>query len=137
MENLSDGFISDINFVLQTKFALFSINRKRTTEYNYLKPKQVDCVKDALSADTLVILPTGYGKSLIYEVIQKITNAKIIVISPINAIINEQKNRFGDSAFCIEGDIIRIQVNIILILYMRTCVCYQLNELFCGINQSH
>ena len=107
MWNFSAAFMSDLNFVLKLKFALFLINKTRCTEYNCLRPKQVDCVKNAEQSDTLVILPTGYGKSLIYELVQKLHGTKVIVISPINAIINEQKTRFGDSALQIDNEIVR------------------------------
>ena len=41
----------------------------------------------------LVILPTGYGKSLVYELIQIICDSKMIIISPVNAITDEQIRR--------------------------------------------
>lgn len=103
---LMDTFKKNIEFTLKTKFALFSINKQRSTEYNYIKPKQIDCVKYALNCDTLVILPTGYGKSLVYELVQNITKTKVIIISPINAIIDEQVNRFGDAAMKIDDRIV-------------------------------
>ena len=59
-------------------------------EYTFLNPMQIKCIKSALETDTLVILPTGYGKSLVYELIQIICNSKMIFISPINAIIDER-----------------------------------------------
>ena len=37
MENLYSDFISDISFVLKSRFALFTINQNRGTEYNYVK----------------------------------------------------------------------------------------------------
>ena len=55
----------------------------------------------------LVILPTGYGKSLIYEIVQRIQETKVIIISPINAIINEQTSRFGESALQVDSEIIK------------------------------
>ena len=56
-------------------------------------------------ADTLIVLPTGFGKSLIYELVQIWT--KVIIISPINAIINEQVDRLGDAAVKIDKGIVK------------------------------
>ena len=54
---------------------------------------QIKCIKSALETDMLVILPTGYGKSLVYELIQIICDSKMIIISPVNAITDEQIRR--------------------------------------------
>ena len=58
---------------------------------------QIKCIKSALETDTLVILPTGYGKSLVYELIQIICNSKMVIISPINAIIDRQVRRLDQT----------------------------------------
>ena len=71
------------------------------------KPKQVLCLeKIFLGRDTLVVLPTGYGKSLIYYLALALLFAKtngakdvnpdgkitsiVIVMSPLNALIKNQ-----------------------------------------------
>ena len=41
--------------------------------------------------DTLGILPTGFGKSLIYQSFFKLTDKSIIVISPLIALMHDQK----------------------------------------------
>ena len=63
-------------------------------------------MKYSLKNDTLAVLPTGYGKSLIYEIIQKINNSKIVLISPLNSIIEEQSTKLGNDAVVIDGKII-------------------------------
>ena len=76
-----------------------------------LKPKQVICLeKMFLGVDTLAVLPTGYGKSLIYQLFPLLLFAKkvleehpnqrldcitnvtsvLLVISPLNSLINDQ-----------------------------------------------
>ena len=76
-----------------------------------LKPKQVICLeKMFLGVDTLAVLPTGYGKSLIYQLLPLMLFAKkileenpaqrldyinditsvLLVISPLNSLINDQ-----------------------------------------------
>ena len=99
-----DKFQESLDFVVKCKYALFKINIKRNAEYNYLKPKQIDCVKKSIKNDALVILPTGYGKSLICELVQLLTNSTIVIISPINAIIDEQLGRFGNYAIRVNED---------------------------------
>ena len=102
-----EKFNADLDFCLKTKAALGNINTKRCTQFSFLKPKQFDCVKTALMADTLIVLPTGFGKSLIYELVQIISGTKVIIISPINAIINEQVDRLGDAAVKIDKGIVK------------------------------
>ena len=75
-----DTFKKNIDFVIKIKWALFKVNKKRNTEFNFLKPKQIDCVKKALNNDALVVLPTGYGKSLICELVQLINNSTVTVV---------------------------------------------------------
>ena len=60
----------------------------------------------SLNFDTLVILTTGNGESLIYELVQEISQEKVIIISPINAIIDEQVNRLGSSALKLDDGLI-------------------------------
>lgn len=79
-----------------------------------LKPRQVICLeKIFLGVDTLAILPTGYGKSLIYQLLPLMLFAKkvleenpterldsvndvtsvLLVISPLNSLINDQAQK--------------------------------------------
>ena len=88
MENENLIFQEKLKFCLKCKKALASVNIRRKTEYTFLNP---------LETDTLVILPTGYGKSLVYELKQIICNSKMIIISPINAIIDEQIRRLDQT----------------------------------------
>ena len=60
----------------------------------------------SLNFDTLVILTTGNGESLIYELVQEISQEKVIIISPINAIIDEQVNRLGSSALKLDDGLV-------------------------------
>ena len=67
IRSCSEQFNADLNFCLITKAALSFIDKKQCSQFSFLKPKQFDCVKRALKGDTLLVLPTGFGKSLIYE----------------------------------------------------------------------
>ena len=100
----------DIKKVLCTKIALAKINVAHNMEYSLLKPKQIDVVNSALNGrDTVAVLPTGYGKSLIFELLPHVLNAYhcqpvstpkhcVIIASPLNAIIQEQMDRNRDHA---------------------------------------
>ena len=76
-----------------------------------LKPKQVICLEKLFfGADVLAVLPTGYGKSLIYQILPLLLYCKeslegsqiqrsisecdltsiVLVICPLNSLINDQ-----------------------------------------------
>ncbi|XP_078328221.1 uncharacterized protein LOC111101565 isoform X3 [Crassostrea virginica] len=95
-----------LDFSVESKIALAKINKERHLSLNFLKPLQGESVKCSLKNDTLAVLPTGYGKSLIYEIIQKINNSKIVLISPLNSIIEEQSTKLGNDAVVIDGKFI-------------------------------
>ncbi|VDI41671.1 Hypothetical predicted protein [Mytilus galloprovincialis] len=86
------------NFMLQSKKVLSQINIYRLKEYSFFKPSQVKCLKSALVGDTVCVLPTGYGKSLIFEALPFFSNGVVIVVSPLNSILYEQLDRYGDLA---------------------------------------
>ena len=69
-----------------------------------LKPKQVKCLEAVyFGRDVIAVLPTGYGKSLIFHLLpslfyDKLTSASnkravIIVVSPLNALIENQTKK--------------------------------------------
>lgn len=76
--------------------------------FNFLKPLQGKCIKSGLHNDTLVVLPTGYGKCLIYEMLPRIQNTKIVVISPLKAIIEDQYTKLGELAVSIDGKLMAL-----------------------------
>ena len=74
--------------------------------YSFLKPKQVDALKAGSKGDSIVLLPTGYGKSIIFHVLPFAINAdaSVIIVSPLNAIIMEQRDRFGPHCLVISSE---------------------------------
>ena len=88
-----------------------AISRSTYSNIN-LKPKQVQCLEAIYSGrDVLAVLPTGYGKSLIFHLLPslllKMMNSQrpvpslsfcpvIIVVSPLNALIKDQMRRRSD-----------------------------------------
>ena len=63
-----------------------------------IKPKQLEAIKNVVNkTDTLAILPTSYGKSLIYQLLPAVfkslgfaANPVVIVISPLKSLIHNQ-----------------------------------------------
>ena len=74
-----------------------------------LKEAQFEALKAIVMErkDSLVILPTGYGKSLIHQTLPFIfdyldvssTANMIIVVSPLNALMQEQVEKLSRIAF--------------------------------------
>jgi len=57
-----------------------------------LHPEQEQAIKAVLSGrDTLAVLPTGYGKSLIYQVPALLRDRPTLVISPLLALMRDQE----------------------------------------------
>ncbi|OGS12935.1 MAG: hypothetical protein A2234_04835 [Elusimicrobia bacterium RIFOXYA2_FULL_58_8] len=64
---------------------------KKRWGYSTFKPLQAESVAAALSGrDCLVVLPTGGGKSLCYQLPAAIGNGLVVVISPLIALMDDQ-----------------------------------------------
>jgi superfamily II DNA helicase RecQ len=84
-----------------------AIHKSLYTNIN-LKPKQVVCLEAIYNnKDTVAILPTGYGKSLIYQLLppllskrrstlSDVEKAVVLVISPLNSLIDDQIKKIND-----------------------------------------
>lgn len=111
------GDVHQLKLILCSKVALFHLNKTRGTTFNILKPKQLDCLLHLLKRDVIAVLPTGYGKSLIFEILPYMLQAKgiifeervppvnVIILSPLNSIINEQLDRYGERAVHISSTV--------------------------------
>lgn len=88
-----------INWCLRLKLALQNYNKDLRQSVSYLKPLQVQAIKSYLNNDTLVTLPTGYGKSLTYELLPYLENdCFLVVIAPVDAIIIQEISKLGQRA---------------------------------------
>ena len=59
-----------------------------------LKPKQTRIIQRLLeNRDIIGILPTGYGKSMTYIMMQLITKKTVIVISPLISLMKDQRDK--------------------------------------------
>lgn len=98
---------------LTVKHLIAQVNMSLHKSYSYLKPKQYIAIDAALHNDVLAILPTGYGKSIIYQALPFASDyGCVIVISPLNSIIYEQSLVLGDSCVIVNGDKDLAQINI-------------------------
>ena len=65
-----------------------------------LKPERQEAVECLLAGrDVLAILPTGFGKSLIYQVFGEAKQSSVLVISPLNSIVEEQVVELSELGF--------------------------------------
>ncbi|MDH3844721.1 MAG: DEAD/DEAH box helicase, partial [Myxococcales bacterium] len=59
-----------------------------------LHPEQAQAIESVLGCrDTLVVLPTGFGKSLIYQVPAVLFDRPTIVISPLISLMRDQERK--------------------------------------------
>jgi ATP-dependent DNA helicase RecQ len=57
-----------------------------------LHPEQEQAIESILGeSDTLVVLPTGYGKSLVYQVAALLIDRPVLVVSPLIALMRDQE----------------------------------------------
>jgi superfamily II DNA helicase RecQ len=88
--------------------ALIKCNTEMKTNYQSLKPKQIETILSFRDRDVLAVLPTGFGKSLIYQLMPYLEEVKgnssctVLVLCPLNAILYEQNARLGNSSFLVD-----------------------------------
>ena len=87
--------MANVNKCIQE--AADSLNIRRENRKIILKEEQERAVKELISGnDVLAILPTGFGKSMVYTIFtlasQKMRSAKtcVLVISPLKSLIDDQ-----------------------------------------------
>src|ERR1700710_993237 len=70
---------------------LFRQVARKTFGYNKLRPGQLDAIKSVLEGrDTLAVMPTGSGKSAVYQIAGMLTPGATIVVSPLIALQRDQ-----------------------------------------------
>ena len=84
--------------------AVKSVLIKRGFEFT-LKEKQLECISSIVCGgrDVLAVLPTGYGKSVIYQILPDVFDimlgtekSMVLVISPLNALMQDQITKLKD-----------------------------------------
>lgn len=83
LDHAIDGnFDSSIEKILKARFGL-----------DHLRPKQKEVISNILAGrHTLAFLPTGYGKSLCYQLPSQVLPGVTVVISPLIALMHDQVN---------------------------------------------
>jgi hypothetical protein len=95
---------------LKEKLAVTSHNKRFGTTIGYLKSKQIECLRALRNSDVMAVLPTGYGKSLIFELLplymQCVCSLSILVIilMPLNVIIEQEVLKLGTHALHVTVD---------------------------------
>ncbi len=63
----------------------------------HLHPEQEQAIEALLAGrDTLVVLPTGFGKSLIYQIAALLLDGPTVVISPLIALLRDQERKLRE-----------------------------------------
>lgn len=118
--------------------------------YDEFKPFQYQIIESIISQkDVLGIMPTGYGKSLCFQIIPLLTDEVAIVISPLIALMADQKlilDKLNISSCCynssltkkekkdLEKDVIEGKYKIMYITPESLVNSYDLiNEIYCKI----
>ncbi len=71
---------------------------RRTWGFDTLRPLQSEAISAALeNRDTLVVMPTGGGKSLCYQVPPLLENTTTVVVSPLLSLIKDQVDGLRES----------------------------------------
>ncbi len=98
---LKPSRITQLDEKLQRYFAskkhLISLNKAHGFDYSCFLPKQLLAIEKALEGNVIICLPTGYGKSFIYQILAYALDTRVIVCSPLSAILIEQADKLGHS----------------------------------------
>ncbi|CAC5398047.1 unnamed protein product [Mytilus coruscus] len=86
------------------------MNSEMSFKYYNLKDKQEQAINLCKSRDVLVVLPTGYGKTVIIQALPYIEEDSkcCLVINGLNAIIEEQEKIFGDRCVHITDEVVKL-----------------------------
>ena len=91
---------------------------KRYWHYDSFRPMQREAIESILSCrDTLVLMPTGGGKSIIYQVPTLISDGICIVVTPLISLMKDQVDRLrrmGIPAVAIHSGLSHRQIDIAL-----------------------
>lgn len=79
---------------LKVKSALAQLNCDNKRTYSMLKPKQMWAIRNAQDHDCLAVLRTGYGKTLIIEILPYIYGGVVVVACPLDAIVHQVLKSF-------------------------------------------
>ena len=104
---LPSGTVTSSSYVLETLKSVWG--------YSSLKPVQQKAIDSIISSkDTLVLMPTGGGKSLVFQLPAICSHKPAIVVSPLIALIHDQitdlrSKGTGAESFTGETDSMRLQ----------------------------
>ncbi len=91
---------------------------KKYWHYDSFRPMQHEAIESILSGrDTLVLMPTGGGKSIIYQLPTLVSNGLCIVVTPLIALMKDQVDSLrkrGISAVAIHSGMTPRQIDIAL-----------------------
>jgi superfamily II DNA helicase RecQ len=71
---------------LHLKIFLQFVNKMLSTSFSFIKPKQAECTSISVGSDVICVLPSGYGKSLLFNTIpvynkMLMNNIKTLVVA--------------------------------------------------------
>jgi Werner syndrome ATP-dependent helicase len=82
---------------------------KEVFGYDSFRPNQYEIIKNILDRkDTIAVLPTGYGKSLCFQLPPLLSNQVAIVISPLIALMSDQQSiveKLGIKSCCFNSSL--------------------------------
>ena len=78
----------------QDDFDALAEEEKERITITFLKPQQSEGLIKSLDGDCFIALKTGYGKSLIFELLPFVLDSIVIIICPLDVIIDQFLARF-------------------------------------------
>ena len=79
------------------RMSLVNLNKETKSAFNHLKPHQLQAIEKSRTSDVFVCLKTGYGKSLVFQILPYLFSSCVLIICPLDVIVHQFLVQFASA----------------------------------------